>query len=223
MELKLKASILLILILWLPCFVMGKSTHHHTERKQALTEVELKVKDFIEERVAQSIANETQYFSWAPFRMFYHTVFLTRAEREYFWMQTFRSNGLNEVEMERFINNVLKNKHNFSTISYQLESFKKEKIMDDQTFEALNEMELSVWYQNIWFEGLLILALVCVVGLFGGLFFSMDLESFVQGLGIKFVIGGVILAVLFILKDVRTDFSDLIASNYMKTIHIQLD
>ncbi|HAD79383.1 MAG TPA: hypothetical protein DCF99_08180, partial [Flavobacteriaceae bacterium] len=129
-----------------PCFVMGKSTHHLTERKQDLTEVELKVKDFIEERVAQSIANETQYFSWAPFRMFYHTVFLTRTEREDFWMHTFRCNGLNEVELDRFINNTLKNKHNFSAISYQLEPLMKEKIMDDQTYEALNEMELSVWY-----------------------------------------------------------------------------
>ncbi|MDH1603781.1 hypothetical protein [Empedobacter sp. GD03739] len=178
MEIKLKTSILFILILWLPCFVMGKSTHHLTERKQDLTEVELKVKDFIEERVAQSIANETQYFSWAPFRMFYHTVFLTRTEREDFWMHTFRCNGLNEVELDRFINNTLKNKHNFSAISYQLEPLMKEKIMDDQTYEALNEMELSVWYQNIWFDGLLILAFVCVVGLFGGLFFFHGFRKF---------------------------------------------
>lgn len=227
-------SILLMIFLCFSCQQnSSESTNQITDSIAVNNRVDFKsnlvssVHNYIENKVNQSIENETSYFSFAPFKMFYRSFFLTRQERVDNWMKTFNSNGLNQKDVEDFINNEIKNfnaenRDSTPLEQIQLAPFNKQKIMNDKAFETLNTMEFNVWFQNFWFDCLLMISFMLIIGLIANIFFSMEVDVIVSTIGIKIVIGGMFFLLFFTFNEIRADFSNIITTNYTANIINQI-
>lgn len=189
--------------------------------------LKLVVNDYIEEKVRYSIENETKYFSLAPFKMFYRSFFSSREEREDNWINTFNANGLNRAELENYINQQITayNKQNSQLPplpKIKLTQIKKNVIIDDKAFEVLNTMEFNVWFQNIWFDYLLMISFMLIIGLIVNLFFSIEVDNIISTIGIKIVIGGMFFLLFFTFNEIRAESIHHISTNYSKYITNQI-
>lgn len=118
------------------------------------------VETYVEDQIKNTVEDRTDFFSIEPIRMFWESIFTTREKREKGWFTALQNNGLSADDINFFINSSIKD-YNENNIykeklnEVHIDNFKIEKIVTDETFQLIDDLEHAGWANNFWFDSLL--------------------------------------------------------------------
>lgn len=168
---------------------------------------------------------------WSLFRMFWQPIFTSRNDRIQSWKEAFENGGLGAIDIETFMNIYIvdynqNNIHGNYINPVKIKSFKNAEVLDKKNFDYINDLEISKWQENPFFDFVIVWIVTFAIGFAIGLLILPLLPAIAVGLFyidivvsiIAFIIG-VVLA--FVGDDITNDIIACLMTNYSKILENQ--
>ena len=204
-----------------------KKEYYKLDRQEFVSFIAEETEKYLQGFVEKTINERTDFWSWQPFRMFWQPIFTSRNNRINGWIEALQRNGVGIIDIEAFINIYITD-YNGNNIygnyinPIKLKNCKSTDILDKETFDYINDLEVSKWEENFWFDFIIVWLVSFVIGFIIGFLFPPFFSILIYVDTVVAVLASIVGIVLSIFSDdIVKDIVTNIVNNYSKVLEIQ--
>ena len=204
-----------------------KKEYYNLDRQEFISFIAEETEKYLQGFVEKTINERTDFWSWQPFRMFWQPIFTSRNNRINGWIEALQRNGVGIIDIEAFINIYITD-YNENNIygnyinPIKLKNCKSTDILDKETFDYINDLEVSKWEENFWFDFIIVWLVSFVIGFIIGFLFPPFFSILIYVDTVVAVLASIVGIVLSIFSDdIVKDIVTNIVNNYSKVLEIQ--